>query len=417
MRLVFTTSDANNFISGVHSWMQKLALEFKELEHECFFLIFTIGDGPYPFVDFLNTHDFLWKSIPLNKYPYTPQRTKWVIDEVLKLKADAFFPGFSVAGLYAIPWLKKNGITTANFIHSDDSFWEAVAERFVLNKDFWWNADLTFAVSRYIYDTLATYSVPSLYYSPYGIAQSSMKALYNSRPFRIVYIGRIEEEQKRISDTVRGMIYVLQNLPNVAFDIYGSGSALESVQDIIRKEAKKLPICYKGILPNENVYQTLSNYQCLILLSDYEGLPLSLLEAMNCGLVPICMNIKSGVNEVVVDGKSGFIVNNRDSEVLSSIKKMLENPSLWSDCSSHAFNLIRDNFDIKKQAVTIQEKIINFKSSMFVIKKQSKGFKITFPPPHPMLHYLIEDVRKSKYFLLKANYHKLKLALRFKTNE
>ncbi|WP_371821102.1 glycosyltransferase [Chloracidobacterium sp. D] len=42
-----------------------------------------------------------------------------------------------------------------------------------------------------------------------------------------------------------------------------------------------------------------------VLLSDYEGLPIALMEAMATGLVPICTAMRSGIGQLVVDGVTG----------------------------------------------------------------------------------------------------------------
>jgi glycosyltransferase involved in cell wall biosynthesis len=45
----------------------------------------------------------------------------------------------------------------------------------------------------------------------------------------------------------------------------------------------------------------LANHDVFVLLSDYEGLPLSLLEAMGQGVVPVVSDLESGIREVVTE--------------------------------------------------------------------------------------------------------------------
>ncbi len=56
---------------------------------------------------------------------------------------------------------------------------------------------------------------------------------------------------------------------------------------------------YGGILSPYDIYKTLLKYNVFVLLSDYEGMSTSLMEAMACGLVPICTNIRSGTSEII----------------------------------------------------------------------------------------------------------------------
>jgi glycosyltransferase involved in cell wall biosynthesis len=52
----------------------------------------------------------------------------------------------------------------------------------------------------------------------------------------------------------------------------------------------------------------LKQHDVFLLASDYEGLPLSLLEAMGQGLVPVVSDLKSGIPEVV-DASNGCLVS------------------------------------------------------------------------------------------------------------
>ena len=55
----------------------------------------------------------------------------------------------------------------------------------------------------------------------------------------------------------------------------------------------------------------LKQHDIFLLASDYEGLPLSLLEAMGNGLVPVVSDLKSGIPEVV-DQSNGLLVPAND---------------------------------------------------------------------------------------------------------
>jgi glycosyltransferase involved in cell wall biosynthesis len=50
-----------------------------------------------------------------------------------------------------------------------------------------------------------------------------------------------------------------------------------------------------------DVPQLLAQYDVFLLASDYEGLPLVLLEAMGSGLVPVVSDLPSGIRELVDD--------------------------------------------------------------------------------------------------------------------
>jgi glycosyltransferase involved in cell wall biosynthesis len=67
----------------------------------------------------------------------------------------------------------------------------------------------------------------------------------------------------------------------------------------------------------------------LVLLSDYEGLPIAMLEAMACGLVPVCLRIRSGVGQLIEHGRTGFFVDDRGNDFVSTIRTIALDTELW----------------------------------------------------------------------------------------
>jgi glycosyltransferase involved in cell wall biosynthesis len=67
----------------------------------------------------------------------------------------------------------------------------------------------------------------------------------------------------------------------------------------LKTMSREQTISFAGLVPYAAVPALLKKHDIFLLASDYEGLPLSLLEAMGHGLVPVVSNLKSGVSEVV----------------------------------------------------------------------------------------------------------------------
>jgi len=52
------------------------------------------------------------------------------------------------------------------------------------------------------------------------------------------------------------------------------------------------------------------------LTSESEGLPMSLIEAMSVGVIPVCTRV-GGVPEVIEDGMNGFLVESHNSQEMA----------------------------------------------------------------------------------------------------
>lgn len=116
---------------------------------------------------------------------------------------------------------------------------------------------------------------------------------------------------------------VFERLQNDGFDFLliciGRGYETEYIPKY--KDNKQIRIL--GQKKNVGDYLTVSEY--FVLSSNYEGLPISLLEAMSVGVIPISTPA-GGVKDVIIDGKNGYISEAIDDRSLyKKIKYALEN--------------------------------------------------------------------------------------------
>ena len=78
---------------------------------------------------------------------------------------------------------------------------------------------------------------------------------------------------------------------------------------------------------------------------DQEGIPVIIMEAMAIG-VPVVSTYHSGIPELVVDGKSGFLAKERDSEGLAvKMKAIIEDGQSAKAMVEEARKTVSDNFN------------------------------------------------------------------------
>jgi glycosyltransferase involved in cell wall biosynthesis len=151
--------------------------------------------------------------------------------------------------------------------------------------------------------------VPVSYLS-YGVPMcpdSELPARDFTRPLRLLYLGRLCQEQKRVR--LFPQIYAQLCASGMPFHwtIAGEGDDRSFLEANLKTVSPHQTVSFTGWVGNNEVPTVLKQHDVFLLTSDYEGLPLSLLEAMGHGLVPVVSNLKSGIPEVVDTG-SGCLV-------------------------------------------------------------------------------------------------------------
>jgi glycosyltransferase involved in cell wall biosynthesis len=179
--------------------------------------------------------------------------------------------------------------------------------------------DAIAAVSRKIEEKLAAmpeFARVPIKYLPYGVPMPQHRresSLSGGVPLRIIYLGRLAQEQKR----VRLFPQILEHLNSAGipfhWSVVGEGPERSFLENSMRTYLPCQTISIHEKISYADVPELLCKHDVFLLASDYEGLPLSLLEAMGYGLVPVVSDLPSGIREVVNEN-TGFRVPTNDTD-------------------------------------------------------------------------------------------------------
>ena len=125
---------------------------------------------------------------------------------------------------------------------------------------------------------------------------------------RVVYAGRLVQYQKRVLDLPRIVAAVERRGVPIRLSIVGDGSDRAGLINASRAWIASGAIRLRGTVTLDDMPALYADHDVFLLASEFEGMPLTLLEAMSAGCVPIVTDIPSGVPEVVTDGVNGFRV-------------------------------------------------------------------------------------------------------------
>lgn len=197
----------------------------------------------------------------------------------------------------------------------------------------------------------------------------SLRASLNQHPVNLTMVARFAEPKDH-----RTLVEVLRELDSKEWNIrlVGDGPLKEEIEN----EVKGLPLSDRFIFlgNRDDVAEILANSQIFLLISNWEGLPLSILEAMRAGLPVIASNV-GGVGEVVQNGKTGFLIEKGDKESLKEkITLLIDQPELRKQMGLSGRETYLENFTFERmvnETFTFYQTIINKKRKL----------KVSYQPP------------------------------------
>lgn len=146
-----------------------------------------------------------------------------------------------------------------------------------------------------------------LYVVDNGINLSGRKQITSydfSDNIDIVHVGRLTalKNHRLMIDVIKD---ISETIPNIKMHFYGAGEEKDALIEYTKNCNATENIIFEGL--SDNVSEELCKADIFLLPSAYEGLPMSLVEAMAAGLPVIASNV-GGIPDVVTDGLNGCII-------------------------------------------------------------------------------------------------------------
>jgi len=166
-----------------------------------------------------------------------------------------------------------------------------------------------------------------------GLDQANMYCSFIGRVTQIKrpdrFLEVVEESKKR-------------NL-NLHFIVAGAGDLLEQTTKTARSQ--DLPITFLGW--REDIELILAASDIVILTSDNEGMPLSLIQAGMAGKPVVSTNVGS-VSEIVVEGKTGYITDFDPTHIAGALAKLRNEPDLTKAMGQVAQEITSTKFGVMR---------------------------------------------------------------------
>lgn len=153
---------------------------------------------------------------------------------------------------------------------------------------------------------------------------------------RIIMARRLERGNN-ISVGIKAFKIVKQKYPRAELLITGNGPLREGLENLVKYENIH-GVSFTGFLSPEKLAYQFSKSDIYLNTSTIDGMPLSLLEALYCGL-PVVSTKAGDIPDVIEDGLNGVLVESTNyGQIADMIIKLVENPLLAAAFSTAGMN-------------------------------------------------------------------------------
>ncbi|MCZ6677026.1 MAG: glycosyltransferase family 4 protein [Candidatus Poribacteria bacterium] len=156
----------------------------------------------------------------------------------------------------------------------------------------------------------------------------------------LLTVSRLDE-RKGHAKVLEALPIILERFSDISYIIVGKGRELTNLQQVVKKLELEGHVHFAGFVPDEELvdYYNLCDIFVLPnketedhkeLQGDYEGFGIVFLEAGAC-CKPVIAGRSGGVEDAVIDGKTGILVNpHAAKEIADAVTRLLEAPR-WAE--------------------------------------------------------------------------------------
>jgi glycosyltransferase involved in cell wall biosynthesis len=279
-----------------------------------------------------------------------------------KNRVDVVLAEYGQTGVAVLDACLETSIPLVVHFHGFDAFDQRVVDEF--GKQYprlFKNSSSIVAASRFMRDRLVELgaSTQKIYVNPYGVDISLFGgAKPASAPPTLVAVGRFVDK-KAPHLTLLSFKKVLEHCRDAQLIMVGDGELSEACKQIANALGISSSVQFKGVCSPAEIASILRNARAFVQHSirasygDSESLGVVFLEAGASGL-PVIATWHDGIPEVVIDGKTGFLVEEGNIEEMAErMIRLVKDPDLAAQFGKAAMERISTEFYMEKSITNL----------------------------------------------------------------
>ena len=172
-----------------------------------------------------------------------------------------------------------------------------------------------------------------------------MKAKDYKHKYRLVSCGSINGRKGQWIIVHALAKLDLEKLNNISITLVGDGPERRELEEFVIQNNLADNVVFTGAVNNDRVFDYLITSNIYVLMSSSEGLPISIIEGLRCGLPVIATNV-AGIPETVIDHQNGLLIE-RDIDSLADVLRNLDNYD-WPKFGEQSRKLFEERFTYER---------------------------------------------------------------------
>ncbi|MEM1367324.1 MAG: glycosyltransferase family 4 protein [Cyanobacteria bacterium P01_H01_bin.15] len=160
-------------------------------------------------------------------------------------------------------------------------------------------------------------------------------------PPRLVMVARFDKQKDH-----QTLLAAVRKVSNLQVDLVGDGPNLPAMRSWCAEQGLQDRVKFYGF--RRDIPERLANAQLFALISNWEGFPLAIVEAMRAGL-PVLASRVGGVEEAVFEEETGYLIEPHDMSTLAlRLQQLVDDPSLRQRLGDNARQRYEQEFTFQQ---------------------------------------------------------------------
>lgn len=216
--------------------------------------------------------------------------------------------------------------------------------KYTLNK-----ADVICSTSHVMAKETNKYTNKTIYITPFGVDLNKFKPLGELKGAEDFTIGTVKalSDKYGIADLIKAFAKIHQSYSHFRLLIVGDGPQRPEYELLVKTLGIDSVTSFTGRVPNDHVpnYINKMNIFAVPSTEDSESFGVAAVESMACG-VPVVVSNVGGLPEVVLEGKTGYVVEKENPDQLAkAFFKLIENPDILDEMGINGIEHVKTNYN------------------------------------------------------------------------